>query len=217
MNAFVAMPFAQEFMPVYVAIKDACLATGITPLRLDELSEPGPIVNQMFREIGAADFVVADVSSKNPNVYYEIGLAHCVRKPTILLVKQDEMHQVPFDVRHQRMITYNLGSIGALSAELKKQLLYLRDHFGPHLSPPPPNDFLSNLSANQQSSKVSFEALVDQIRRDFELIQPELEEKEFCADEQEYVFVVRDKFGDRVVFTVDVNGNIRKQRRLPRG
>src|SRR5712692_10985619 len=108
MRLFLAMPFADEFKPVYEAIRDVALDLGINPIRVDELYEPGPIIEQIVKEIGNCDFVVAEVSSRNANVYYEVGLAHCVRKPTMLIASKDCVANLPFDIRHNRVVVLPL-------------------------------------------------------------------------------------------------------------
>jgi hypothetical protein len=214
MNAFIAMPFAKDFTPVYGAIKEACSETGMNPLRVDELHETGPIVKQIFREIGKADFVIADISTKNPNVYYEIGLAHCIRKPTILLVNQAEISQVPFDIRHQRLVTYNPKHLEQLTGDLKKHLLYLLHHFGPHGASPTLDDFLGDLASTRGTPHDSFKSLIEEVAKEFDLKQPKLVEKQFDPNEREYLITLADAFGEKVVFSVDVNGLIRKRKRL---
>ncbi len=107
MKLFVAMPFADEFKPVYEAIREVSRDLGMNPIRVDELCEPGPIIEQIVKEIGNSDFVVAEVSNRNANVYYEVGLAHCVRKPTMLIASKECVANLPFDIRHNRVVVYD--------------------------------------------------------------------------------------------------------------
>jgi hypothetical protein len=61
--------------------------------------------------------IVADCTDRNPNVFYEIGLAHAIGKPTILLTQREE--DVPFDLRHWRYIAYQLTPRGMKEFEAK--------------------------------------------------------------------------------------------------
>ena len=63
---------------------------------------PGQITSQIIRGIIGAEVVIADVTGRNPNVYYELGVAQAFGKPTILLV--GDTASLPFDVKNERMI-----------------------------------------------------------------------------------------------------------------
>ena len=63
------------------------------------------------RQIEDSEAVVAEISTQNPNVFYELGYAHALRKPAILLVRGEEVKTMPFDVRSYRAIVYD-DSIG---------------------------------------------------------------------------------------------------------
>jgi hypothetical protein len=65
----------------------------------------------------SARLIVADCTDRNPNVFYEIGLAHTIGKPTILLTQKSE--DVPFDLRHLRYIEYQLTPRGMKEFEAK--------------------------------------------------------------------------------------------------
>ena len=72
--------------PVYAAIKLAASnAGGFFCQRSDDITKPGRISLQILQAIGDADLIVADLSEHNPNVMYELGFAHALGKPTILL------------------------------------------------------------------------------------------------------------------------------------
>ena len=55
----------------------------------------------------AAKVLVAELTSRNPNVYYELGIAHALQKPVVLISSNEE--DVPFDVRHIRVIYYDVN------------------------------------------------------------------------------------------------------------
>jgi nucleoside 2-deoxyribosyltransferase len=62
-------------------------------------------MDQVWRGIRQAKVLVAELTSKNPNVFYELGLAHALEKPVVLVSSNQE--DVPFDLRHIRAILYD--------------------------------------------------------------------------------------------------------------
>ncbi len=106
-TCFVMMPFGYWFdryyKEIYVpAIKEA----GFEPVRADELFTTGSVVEQVWEQIEKAKLLLADLSGKNANVFYELGLAHAARKPVVFTSAQ--LDDVPFDLRHLRVIIYDI-------------------------------------------------------------------------------------------------------------
>jgi hypothetical protein len=106
-TCFVMMPFGEWFdryyQEIYVpAIKEA----GFEPVRADELFTTGSVVEQIWEQIEKAKLLLADLSGKNANVFYELGLAHAARKPVVFTSSNTE--DVPFDLRHLRVIIYDI-------------------------------------------------------------------------------------------------------------
>lgn len=109
-NAFVAMQFSEPYNEVYRdAIKPLIEEIGYDPIRVDEISNPGIILNDIWSQLAESSVVIAEVTEANPNVYYEIGVAHALRKPTILLAQKGT--KLPFDLGPHRCIFYE-NSIG---------------------------------------------------------------------------------------------------------
>lgn len=105
-TCFVMMPFGEWFdsyyKDVYVpAIKDA----GFEPVRADELFG-GTVVEQIWDQINKSKVLLADLSGKNANVFYELGLAHAAQKPVVFT--SGKLEDVPFDLRHLRVIVYEV-------------------------------------------------------------------------------------------------------------
>ena len=103
---FTIMPFGgwldDYYLEVYVpAIK----AAGLAPHRADDLFRPSTIVNDIWDYTKKARVLLADLTGKNPNVFYELGLAHALAKPAILLA--ESMDDIPFDLRSLRIIVYD--------------------------------------------------------------------------------------------------------------
>jgi uncharacterized protein YutE (UPF0331/DUF86 family) len=103
---FVLMPFSEKFDAVYrTLIAPVVTELGLTVVRADELSAPGSIIEQIRVAIQQARLCVVDLTGNNANVMYELGLAQAVGKPTVLL--SQDISRLPFDVRSQRIITYD--------------------------------------------------------------------------------------------------------------
>jgi hypothetical protein len=84
------------------AIKSA----GLEPVRADDLFRSSNIVHDIWHLVTTSRVLLADLTGKNPNVFYELGLAHAARKPVLLLTQS--MDDVPFDLRALRVITYDV-------------------------------------------------------------------------------------------------------------
>jgi len=80
-------------------------SAGLTPKRADDIYRPGTIINDIWSLTKNAKVILADLSEKNPNVLYELGLAHAIAKPVILMT--ESMDFVPFDLRALRVIVYD--------------------------------------------------------------------------------------------------------------
>jgi hypothetical protein len=105
-NAFIAMQFSESYNEVYRdAIRPLVEQIGFEPFRVDEAAGPGIILNDIWARITEASVVIAEVSEANPNVYYEVGAAHALRKPTVLLAQRGT--KLPFDIGPHRCIFYD--------------------------------------------------------------------------------------------------------------
>jgi hypothetical protein len=106
-TCFVMMPFGAWFdryyKEIYVpAIKEA----GLEPVRGDELFTTGSVVEQIWEQIEKSKLLLADLSGKNANVFYELGLSHAAGKPVVFT--SSDVADVPFDLRHLRVIIYDI-------------------------------------------------------------------------------------------------------------
>lgn len=105
-TCFVMMPFGDWFDRYYQEIyAPAIKEAGYEPVRADEVFTTGSVVEQIWDEISNAKVLLADLTDKNPNVFYELGLAHAARKPVVFSAGRVE--DVPFDLRHLRVIVYD--------------------------------------------------------------------------------------------------------------
>lgn len=97
-------------------IEPACLAAGLEPIRADKIARPGEITEQVFAQVRDADLVIADVTSGNPNVMYELGLRHTLHKATIQI---GEHGQLPFDISAIRTLRFARTPAGLVDARKK--------------------------------------------------------------------------------------------------
>ena len=106
-KCFVVMQFSAEFDNLYDAvIKPICEKFGYEAIRADDLFTTGLIIDDISRMIREATVVIADITVDNANVFYEVGYAHGIRKPTILL-SETSRERLPFDVAGFRTIFYD--------------------------------------------------------------------------------------------------------------
>jgi nucleoside 2-deoxyribosyltransferase len=117
---FVLMPFDKQFADVYeFGIRNVARKLGAYAERLDEQNYEEGMLDRIFNQISKADVIVADMSGRNPNVFYEVGYAHALGKVVVLLTRKAE--DIPFDLKHRHHIVYD-GSAKDLTAKLTPRL-----------------------------------------------------------------------------------------------
>ncbi|MCG2748375.1 MAG: hypothetical protein L6365_12680 [Desulfobulbaceae bacterium] len=119
---FVLMPFGRkptasgaviDFDAVYVELIAPAIAdAGLEPLRADEEQAGGLIHKPMFERLVLCEYAVADLTSANANVFYELGLRHAVKPASTVLVFAKGAGAMPFDVAPLRGLPYLLGPDG---------------------------------------------------------------------------------------------------------
>lgn len=123
--AFVLMPFDKDFDDIYhYGIKQACSELSIVAERVDEQIYSETMLERIYRQIDNADFIIADMTGKNPNVFYEVGYAHAKGKLCSLITQRAE--DIPFDLSHHFHLIYD-GKIGHLKSELLPRLQWMKD------------------------------------------------------------------------------------------
>lgn len=91
--------------------------------RADKLAQPGMITNQIIGKVVEVDLIVADLTGRNPNVYYELAIRHGLQKPFVHFIADDE--EIPFDISGARAIKINvndLDSVDRAKEEFRKQV-----------------------------------------------------------------------------------------------
>jgi signal transduction histidine kinase len=126
-RCFLAISYSPEYMQVRDAIKKSAQKANFQVISLDNLLFSGTIQEAVIGELARADCVIADVSGRNPNVFFEIGMAQAMGKPLFLLAQQDSINEIPFDMRGYRYFLYDTTPLGlsALTNNLSKAL---REH-----------------------------------------------------------------------------------------
>jgi hypothetical protein len=105
-EAFVVMQFGEPYDSLYTeVIKPVVQEFGLQALRVDEVYRPGIILQDIITGIAEAGVVIAEITPPNPNVFYELGYAHAMDKPTILLAERGK--ELPFDIKSYRCIFYD--------------------------------------------------------------------------------------------------------------
>lgn len=115
---FILMPFRTELDPVYEDhVKPLVESEGILCQRADEIVGTDLITYDIWEKINRARFLIADLTGKNPNVFYEVGLAHAISKEVILITQS--IDDVPFDLKALRTVVYSFTPRGMKVMEKK--------------------------------------------------------------------------------------------------
>lgn len=115
-KAFVVMQFSAPYNDVYMeVIKSVCSELEVDVLRIDETNGPGLIISDISRAILESTLIIADISPLNANVFYEVGYAHGINKPTILIAEKGT--KLPFDVSPFRTLFYENTIAGKTKLE----------------------------------------------------------------------------------------------------
>ena len=118
---FVLMPFDTSFDDIYeYGIKQPVERLGMTCERVDEIQYNGGVMDKFYECVDKARFIIADMTGRNPNVFYEVGYCHAMKKDIILCTQKEE--EIPFDLRGLNHIVY-AGKITDLEKALRKRIL----------------------------------------------------------------------------------------------
>jgi hypothetical protein len=154
--ALVLMPFDASFDDRYkLGIKAAGKEAGINITRIDEqVFHKEGILARIYGQIELSNLIIADMSGKNPNVFYEVGYAHARGKTCILIT--ENAADIPFDLKHHRHIIYG-NSIDTLKTKLLADLLSIKPELS--IKPNPLNVSLSGVEADIERSADDFEKI----------------------------------------------------------
>lgn len=127
LDVFVLMPFKAKLENVYTNhIKKLGEELGLNIRRADEIFSPRPFMEKVWDGICAAQLIIADCTEKNPNVFYEIGIAHTAGKKVVLITRSDK--DIPSDIKHFDYIPYIYDPEG-VEMLIEKLRAFLKSHF----------------------------------------------------------------------------------------
>ena len=117
--AAILMPFGPDWAnDVYAAFSEVTKVAKFKPWRADQEHADDVIIQTIWKRINESRFVIADCTGRNPNVFYELGIAHTIGKPVFICAP--ERADIPFDVQGIRSTTYRETPSGI--ATLKNEL-----------------------------------------------------------------------------------------------
>jgi nucleoside 2-deoxyribosyltransferase len=139
-DVFMVMPFLENLKPVYNDhIQKVAGKLGVSIARGDDFFTSNSIISDIWNAINSCKIVIADCTGRNPNVFYEIGIAHTIGKPVIFLAQNKD--DIPFDTQHLRHIIYEFTPRGMAEFEKKLTTTLKRE--------------VSNLAINHENKKIS--------------------------------------------------------------
>ena len=145
-RCFVIMPFDEKFDDVFeFAIQPAANAKGYNCVRMDQIAGPLNLIHEMIHNIYTADVVIADLTGKNANVFYELGLAHSVPVPNKTIMITEENEKIPFDIGAFQVLKYNTSvrGINNLKDGIVKHIEFIETNS--NLTSNPVHDYLQKV------------------------------------------------------------------------
>ena len=127
-SCFLVMPFNTEWSDtVTESLRKVCKKMNIHALRGDDIFRPTDILDDIWNGITSTDFVIAEITGKNANVFYELGMAHAIGKPVLILAQNAE--EIPFDLKTRRILEYSPNSLEVMEKELEDCLIELLKYY----------------------------------------------------------------------------------------
>ena len=115
------MPFEDKLAnEIYrLSTKTICNSFDLDIKRADELFTTNPVLDDIISTIEKSIITIVDISGGNPNVFYELGIAHIFKQNQTIIITQDEYANVPSDIKHFRIIKYEDSIVGKKEYEDK--------------------------------------------------------------------------------------------------
>ena len=126
-NSDIRLRSDQIFDYVINPSTDEC---GYKAIRGDQITQPGYITSQVIEQLMSADLVIADLTGRNPNVFYELAIRHCFKKPVIQIKDDTDLDPIPFDILGMRVISVDyryLKKMEKCKEEIIKQIKTLEN------------------------------------------------------------------------------------------
>ena len=120
-TCFVIMPFSDDLSNTYLVIDSVASTMNIKCTRADKVSTTSePILSKICTQISQAYFIIVDITDLNPNVFYELGIAHVLRDANKVLIIKDEATVCPSDIRHLHYYAYSRSNLKGLKETIEK-------------------------------------------------------------------------------------------------
>jgi hypothetical protein len=103
-QVFVLTPFNDNYRETFFMIKNVCAQMNLNCIRGDEEFIPNDIFTTIVKQITKSRLIIANITGRNPNVMYELGVAHSLNKPTIVVAQ--DFTEIPFDLNNKRIVIY---------------------------------------------------------------------------------------------------------------
>lgn len=120
------MPFLDDYDDVYRVITESSRKQGFNCIRTDQDNKPGNLLQYIVKTIVESQLLIAVIDNRNPNVFYEMGIAHSLGKSVILVCQQKDASKVPFDIQSNRVLFYE--DLSDLSDKLNKSLMAVKSN-----------------------------------------------------------------------------------------
>lgn len=208
-TCFIIMPFGDWFDNYYDSIYlPAIEATGLTPRRADNLYRPSAIINDIWALTNDAKLILADLSQKNANVFYELGMAHALAKPAILVTQS--MEDVPFDLQSLRVIVYDKNRPDWGDALREKIQLAIQEVLASPLDAVLPT-FIKVKESSTQPTASKVEKEMISLRQDMDRLTRELRFGPLARDRASTVPVPRFVSSETSFATLDAENFARRE------
>lgn len=106
---------------------------GLKARRADQIARAGIITQQIFECLAKAKVCIADLSFNNPNAFYELGVRHMCKLPTVQIIRKGD--KIPFDVSQGRTIKVDMTDIYSVVESIESAKKELKQHLKSALSP----------------------------------------------------------------------------------
>lgn len=103
-SVFVLTPYHEQFSDTFTTIKNSCSSVGLNAKRGDEEHVSGDILSHTLKLMTQARLIIANIDGRNPNVFYELGIAHALNKDIIIV--SSSLEDVPVDVKSNRIVLH---------------------------------------------------------------------------------------------------------------
>lgn len=124
-TAFIIMPINSKFDLPFGLIKKVCNNLTIKLQRADEISQQNFIITNILENIAKSEIIIADITDSNPNVFYELGIAHTLKsRNSVIILTQDKdiPKTTPFDIRHWSILQYDCDNTSLFMSSLKEKI-----------------------------------------------------------------------------------------------